>query len=272
MNQYRFYIDSDSFQNSEMSQIYNYLIDLSWMMSQALDDIPEEFIHTNSNTLLAGHDKNGLDIAQEFWQSNDLQLQIVYISIAGKIVECPTGHIISSIETMDKIYADSHNAFTGPFFYHTTERHITTRTQYLDFKAAHPIDLGSSWSRRHRICPRVKFLKDAESEIEKFPAFWDNVMRRAERLNHFADNYWTGEFSHIEFKDCENLDLADEGNTVKTDPECIRQRLAQIPGEGSRSAFLHFKIGAKRMNVFPDNKNKIFYITYFGKHLKTKKF
>lgn len=272
MNQYRFYIDSDSFQHSEMSQIYNYLIDLSWMMSQAVVDIPEEFIHSNCNTLLDGHDKNGLDIAQEFWQSDDRQLQTIYISIEGKIVGCPKEQIISSLETMDKIYEDSHNAFTGSFFYHTTERHITNQAQYLAFKSAHPIDLGSPWSRRHKICPRVIFLNDAESEIEKFPTFWDNVMRRAERLNHFANNYWAGEFSHIKFKDCENLDLADEGNTVKNDPECIRQRLTQIPGQGSMTAFLHFKIGDKRMNVFPDNKNKIFYITYFGKHLKTKRF
>lgn len=272
MKGYKFYIAPGSFGTAKLPRIVDYLLDLSWMVVQGDPKVPEEFLHPDVDNLLAVSDAEGKDLAQEIWANQRQDVQNIVIGLIGRIGRAKK--VFSSVLEMDSEYKDSHNAFTGPDFVPKSDRHVSTRQDYLDFKVKYAIEviIPSHWERRKELYGKVRFCDGVEDAIDGIKGFQNVVTDKISHLNSFALNHWNGKFTPSEFQKYEFVRLSDETTTTLKDPEVQRQRTVSIKGLGSVCASLHFKIGSMRMNVYPDDGNKIFYITYFGPHLKTKKF
>lgn len=123
--------------------------------------------------------------------------------------------------------------------------------------------------------PNVKLTKKAIAKFTKLPqADKEKIVSDLNKLNEFIDNKWPkGDFPITAFSVETGVDASDESVETKKDPKCQRERLFSIPNIGSVHCNLHIKISnTYRMHFHPDATNKIVYIPYIGKHLKTAKY
>ena len=65
-----------------------------------------------------------------------------------------------------------------------------------------------------------------------------------------------------------NVTISDESDTVKKKPQLKQKRYFKVSDKiGSQYCFYHVKLDDIRMHIYPDESEKIIYVTYVGKHL-----
>lgn len=66
-----------------------------------------------------------------------------------------------------------------------------------------------------------------------------------------------------------NVNISDESDTVKRNPQLKQQRYFNISAKlGSQYCFYHVKLGDIRIHIYPDEDERIIYIAYVGSHLE----
>ena len=117
------------------------------------------------------------------------------------------------------------------------------------------------------LCEGVKHQLYEDSEKFHIVA----IMKKLARLQEYFSTY-NGVYNPKEL----GMDARTESDTVKNDPLLKNLRLFRKPNGEEDYFFDHISFCGKyadgRIHFWPDNYNKMCYIGYIGRHLKTKKF
>ena len=82
------------------------------------------------------------------------------------------------------------------------------------------------------------------------------------------ESWKTGSFQIRILQQNYNVTISDESDTVKRNPLLKQKRYFKVSDEiGSQYCFYHLKLDNIRIHIYPNEFEKVIYVTYVGKHL-----
>lgn len=202
-------------------------------------------------------------ITNKIWPSIKKRCKIVH----GKYM---------TFNDMNKDCYRTSNAFLGPKFYRPYLGLIMNFDQYVEFRAIMAIRKveGNNFGKSCEVLLKnIVVTKDAMGMVKPLGQNVKTIFAQLiEFEDYIRDSWTTGSFSIEHVKEHTKLDISDESESVKKDPQYNYHRYFKIPGVGSFYCFIHIKKGDLRFHIHVDNKNKRIYVPYIGPHLPTKKY
>ena len=98
---------------------------------------------------------------------------------------------------------------------------------------------------------------------------FNKVLKAICQLDCYNMESWkTGSFQLRILQQNYNVTISDESDTVKRNPLLKQQRYFKVSDEiGSQYCFYHLKLDNIRIHIYPNEFEKVIYVTYVGKHL-----
>ena len=156
----------------------------------------------------------------------------------------------------------------------TFEQWLQSKKQLLEERKI-SVQQGKTllWDNRERDFPNLIFFGDAPKQLQNlqlskvvFAQLWTTLVK----LSDYCES--NGTYSLMDITEKTGLTASDESETVKNNPKLRRYREVTLEGQKIFVGY-HTKnfSGAMRLYFYPNSTEKSIYISYFGKHLPTKK-
>ena len=118
---------------------------------------------------------------------------------------------------------------------------------------------------------KVQIADNAMEQISNLGSGSDfnKVLKAICQLDCYNMESWkTGSFQLRILQQNYNVTISDESDTVKRNPLLKQQRYFKVSDEiGSQYCFYHLKLDNIRIHIYPNEFEKVIYVTYVGKHL-----
>ena len=183
-----------------------------------------------------------------------------------------------TIDQMSSYMPNKFNAFLGPRFINvnSNKSFIKNYSDFSDYRS-HVLKSTVTQNNFNIYCgiflKKISLTKEACLMIYKLTNQTKNIFEGLCKIDNYIEtNNWTGKFCIKDVQNKTGLIVSDESDTVKQNPKYKELRLFSIPNKGDKYCFIHIKIGDIRIYLYPEEKEKVIYITYIGNHLKTKKY
>ena len=120
---------------------------------------------------------------------------------------------------------------------------------------------------------RVVLTKEGLENLIYAPYFKATIEYLITLEKYISENWNSGRFDLNGIRLHTSLDITDESDSVKNNPQKLTQRNFYISEElGHKVCLLHIKIGKERIYIYPDNNERKIYVPYVGGHKSTKKY
>lgn len=175
-----------------------------------------------------------------------------------------------SVTDMNIDYHNTSNAFLCAKTFRPANSVIVNYLNYVDFRAF--MTLQSVGQANFQKCCKILFKRvvvteDACTMVRPYGKQIKQVFEQLHILDDYVQTAWNkGDFNMGDIVANTSLDISDESDTVKRNPQYNQERYFKIPGIGSKFCFLHIKTGNLRFHIYPDNTNKKIYVPYIGPH------
>ncbi len=126
------------------------------------------------------------------------------------------------------------------------------------------------WNKREELFPNLFFCGITKEQI--YDLYDKSEIEAIIKKLFILQDY----FKSADYYDGRKISARDESDSVKNDDKLKQQRLFELPNGEKKYFYEHISLntisGAKRIHFLPCCSNKIAYIGYIGKHLKTANF
>jgi hypothetical protein len=269
---FNFYLSPTGYKEASSSEIEENLILLNELI---FDEGKSEDIFLKNDSIWEMVTKEGLLGEIIFSNFKDMQFAC---SVVPKLLESlqPIQDVFYDTRDFDNSIYKIYNSFYGAVFEDkVNEKHISTKMNYIEFKAKYLWDITpeSFWERREMLFTNIILCPSVESDLKKVAGSFLTLIKDklAELDRYISINWKDGTFNYIDANQKSSLSISPESDKTMKQEKYYNQRLFSMP-DGRRVCFeLHIKTsGNLRFHFYPEN-NKI-YIGYIGKHLDTDRF
>lgn len=171
------------------------------------------------------------------------------------------------------------NAFFGPKFVNVNKAvcylvHVNDYQFFRDSNLENTVDTRNIEKYHHIVSKQVILTSEAIKMVKSKGGCVRKLFEAIKELQKYIDGgNWTGRFDEHDVSQKTKINISDESDSVKRNPQFSKYRLFPVPNHGNQYCFLHIKDGTDtRFVIYPDEKEKKVYVVYVGTHLPTQKY